>query len=138
MFKIHKTKGNSFKFENHINEFLIPREAAKASETFLVIIKPNKGSHMHKHPDQEQTFYIIKGSGEIWTKNTAKGVSKRFCSIKTGDLVFVPINNWHQIKTTGKTNLEYICFNSFPKGFPKGEKTSLAHALNVRKMQLTK
>lgn len=138
MFKIHKTKGNSFKFKNHINEFLVPREATKASETFLVIIKPNKSSHMHKHPDQEQTFYIIKGSGEIWTKDATKGVSKRFCSIKPGDLVFVPINNWHQIKTIGKMNLEYICFNSFPKGFPKGEKTSLAHALNVRKMQLAK
>lgn len=138
MFKIHKTKGNRFKFESHVNEFLVPREATKSSETFLVVIKPGKSSHMHKHSDQEQTFYITKGAGEICTKDTARAVDKRFCSIRPGDLVFIPINNWHQIKTTGKTNLEYICFNAFPKGFPKGEKTSLAHAHNVRKMQLGK
>lgn len=138
MFKIHETKGKSFEFESHTNEFLIPREATKSSETFLVVIKPGKSSHMHKHPDQEQTFYVIKGTGEIWTKTTAGDVVEKFCNVKSGDLVFIPINNWHQIKTRGKTNLEYICFNAFPWGFPKREKTSLAHARNVRKIQLGK
>ncbi len=138
MFKIHKTKGNSFEFESHVNEFLVPREATKSSETFLVIIKSRKSSHMHKHLDQEQTFYVIKGTGEIWTKSTSNSKAKKFCSVKHGDLVFIPINNWHQIKTTGDTSLEYICFNAFPKGFPKGERTSLSHARNVRKMQLGK
>ncbi len=138
MFKIHKTKGDSFEFESHINEFLVPREATKSSETFLVVVKPGKSSHMHKHPEQEQTFYVIKGSGEIFTKDTAEGKIKKFCNIKSGDLVFIPVNNWHQIRTTGGTNLEYICFNAFPRGFPKGERTSLSHARNVRKMQLNK
>jgi len=138
MFKIHKNKGDHFEFESHVNEFLIPREMASSSETFLVVVKPNKSSHMHKHPEQEQTFYITKGRGEIWTKKKVKDKAKKFCNVKAGELVFVPVNDWHQIKTKGKSNLEYVCFNAFPKGFPKGEKTSVSHAINVRKMQLGK
>ncbi len=136
MFKIHENKGEHFEFESHINEFLIPREMTKSSETFLVIVKPGKSSHMHKHPEQEQTFYITKGEGDIWTQKIPEGKEELFCSVKAGDLVFVPVNDWHQIKTVGETNLEYVCFNAFPEGFPKGEETSMSHAVNVRKMQL--
>ncbi|MFA5838572.1 MAG: cupin domain-containing protein [Candidatus Paceibacterota bacterium] len=136
--KIHKANGKHFEFETHINEFLISREKTKSSETFLVIIKPDKYTHMHIHPDVEQTFYIISGKGIVWTKKSVSGKLKKACSIKTGDLVFIPLNNWHQIKSVEKSRLEYICFNSFPKGFLPGEKTALSHAKNIKKALIKK
>jgi len=134
--KIHHKKGKRFEFESHINEFLIPREKARASETFLVIIKPKRCTHSHKHPDMEQTFYVTRGRGTIFTK--IKGKERKQCDIKLGDIVFIPLNNWHRIECTGTVNLEYVCFNAFPKGFLRGETTSVSHAVNVVNIQKKK
>jgi len=135
--KIHYKDGERFDFETHINEFLITREVAQASEAFLVIVKPKLSTHMHKHPDMEQTFYVIRGKGKLWTKD-ARGKEKPVHSIKTGDVIFMPLHNWHRVESTGTTNLEYMCFNAFPGGFLPGEETSVAHAANVRKEQKKK
>lgn len=136
--KINKNKGERFEFKSHINDFLISREITKSSETFLVIIRPRKSTHMHIHSDVEQTFYVIKGNGEILTKKNQKSKPKRTCFIKHGDLIFIPLKSWHQIKPIGDKTLEYICFNSFPNGFLPGEKTALLHAKNVREKQMRK
>lgn len=133
MIKIHKDNGKRFKFASHINEFLIPREKTSSSETFLVIIEPNKSTHLHKHDETEQTFFVTNGKGEVWTKEGGK--LKLFCTLQPGDLLFIPVGSWHQIRCLGKERLEYICFNSFPKGFPPEEGTSLSHAEQVVKLQ---
>lgn len=129
--KIHYQKGRHFEFASHINEFLIPREKTAGSETFLVIIRPKQSTHLHRHPDMEQVFYVIRGRGVIWIKGGRNRRDKKRFEIKPGDVVFIPLNNWHRIACAGGISLEYLCFNAFPKGFLPGESTALAHASNV-------
>lgn len=138
--KINYKKGKRFDFGTHINEFLIPREKAKSSETFLVIINPKKSTHLHKHPDMEQVFFVTKGRGVLWTKTKKAlgGKLKKRCDIKFGDVLFIPINDWHQISCTSKERLEYLCFNAFPSGHLPGEPTALAHAAHVKMIQKKK
>ncbi len=71
--KIFYSKGKRFVFKTHINDFLIPRESAKCTETFLTIIKPGHASPMHRHPEAEQIFYMIKGRGEVLTRSKESG-----------------------------------------------------------------
>ena len=135
MLKINKNKGKVFRFATHVNEFLVPREKTSSSETFLVVIEPNKSTHLHKHEEMEQTFYVTKGKGEVWTVSDAKHRLARDCRIRRGDVLFIPVDTWHQVKCKSKGSLEYICFNAFPRGFPRKEKSSLAHARKVVQRQ---
>ncbi len=129
--KIHYTKGARFDFGTHINEFLVPREKALSSETFLVIIRPGKATHLHMHPDMEQIFYVIKGRGSLFTCTNARVKLRKVHEIKSGDVVHIPLKTWHTVSCAGKRPLEYLCVDAFPKGHLHGEKTALAHARNV-------
>src|SRR3989344_703254 len=136
--KINYKKGKRFNFGTHLNEFLIPRERTKSSETFLVVVHPQKSTHLHKHPDMEQVFFVIEGHGVLWTKTGSGEKLKQACEMKKGDVLFVPMGHWHQISCVSKTRLEYLCFNAFPGGHLSGESTAIAHAKNVVKSEKEK
>ena len=136
--KINYKKGKRFNFGTHLNEFLIPRERTKSSETFLVVVHPQKSTHLHKHPDMEQVFFVIEGHGVLWTKTGSGEKLKQACEMKIGDIIFIPTGHWHQISCVSKTRLEYLCFNAFPGGHLSGESTAIAHAKNVVKSEKEK
>ncbi len=58
----------------------------------LVVIEgsllPGCGHNFHKHPDQEEVFYVIEGEVEQWLEQ-----SKR--TLKSGDSVFIPADVVH-------------------------------------------
>jgi mannose-6-phosphate isomerase-like protein (cupin superfamily) len=65
------------------------------------VIPPGCSSKLHYHPQDEETYYILKGSGNIV-------INKKEHQIKLGDAIFIQPTESHQIFTTGNTDLEFI------------------------------
>lgn len=123
--QINVFEGERCYFQSHINEFLIKREETKLTEAFLVIIPSGAETHRQIHPDMEQVFYIISGSGILETGN--EKIQKQ--NITKGDVIYIPIKSFHKILNPNSTSLKYLCVNSFFGEIP--ERTSLLHAKNV-------
>src|SRR5262245_20260015 len=90
--------GDRFDFGTHVNEFLIRREDAVASEAFLVRVPPRGATPLHVHPDMEQTFVIVSGSGEL---GTGPGVGRAPVACRAGDVVFIPTDVPHTLINPG-------------------------------------
>ena len=56
---------------------------------------------LHNHPWEHEVF-ILEGEGEVM----GGGESKQ---IMPGDVVFIPPNEMHQFKNTGKKKLKFLC-----------------------------
>ena len=70
--------------------WLVTREAAQ-SETLVVNeteIPANKWHEVHRHPHAEEALYVLEGSGLHLTEEGSH-------RLNTGDVVFVPRNEWH-------------------------------------------
>lgn len=58
-------------------------------------------SSSHYHPQDEETYYILKGSA------TMKIEGKNY-EVKAGDAIFIQPPERHQITATGKRDVEYL------------------------------
>lgn len=58
-------------------------------------------SPLHKH-DWEHEVFILEGEGTV----AGKEGEKKF---KPGDAIFVPANERHQFKNTGKKQVKFLC-----------------------------
>ncbi len=54
----------------------------------VTVFPPEKSHEVHRHPHAEEFFYVIEGSG----LHLSDGEPVR---LQAGDVVFVPINEWH-------------------------------------------
>lgn len=59
-----------------------PAVGAQNLTVLEVILKPGKGHNFHKHPDQEETIYVIEGEVEQWLEQNNK-------ILKSGDAIFI-------------------------------------------------
>ena len=55
----------------------------------------------HSH-DWEHEIFFHSGEGEVYGND-------RWTSVKSGNVVFVPSNEEHQIRNTGKESLIFVC-----------------------------
>ena len=79
----HKTPHDGYDFYKHN---LVPREIASQCTVAVYEIMPGKSAvPYHYHLKNEETFYIISGSGELKTPDGCKTVS-------AGDFLFFPAN----------------------------------------------
>lgn len=111
-----------YRFPTHTNDLVMDRSEARCSEVFVVVLEPGEAPPRHKHDDTEQIFYILSGAGrlEIGTPSTNHGV-------KPGDVVRIPVGEFHRIFCEGNQPLRYLAIDCFPSGRPSAEPTWDSH-----------
>jgi quercetin dioxygenase-like cupin family protein len=85
------------------------RSEARFSEVFIVEIEPGKAPPLHVHDDTEQIFYVIDGSGKL----TIGKDSPQHLPVKTGDIVRIPVGEWHSIEADPGKVLRYVAVDCF-------------------------
>lgn len=84
---------------------VLDRNESERSE--MVVVSWPKGSKgkLETHPEKEQTFFVLAGSGFI-------KIFEEQALVKPGDIVFVPRNAWHGAEAKDQ-NLRYLCLNTY-------------------------
>lgn len=71
------------------------------------LLQPGLQYHDHVHDDHEEIYYIISGCGEIKIDDEVK-------PIRDGDIIFIGVNQYHQIRNTGTEMLELFAVGAAP------------------------
>ena len=69
-------------------------------------LEPGKESPFHRHENEHEAF-VLKGNGKI---ETDEGTAK----LKKGAAVFIPAQENHRFRNTGKETLRFIDVIKFP------------------------
>ncbi len=94
---------------------------SKATICEIVCFVPGQATVQHKHPIQDEIFYIIEGEGTITFED------RDDIAVKKNSLVFVPAGVSHGIDVSGPENLVAMftkgpgLTNKAAKGFMLGE-----------------
>jgi len=97
-----------YEFPTHINDLVMDRAEATNSEVFVVVIHPNCAPPLHHHSDTEQVFHILEGKGML----TIGKEGKEF-PVHVGDVVRIPVGEWHSIRAESDVDLKYLCVDCF-------------------------
>ncbi len=74
---------------------------------------PGSEQPVHGHPESEQAYVIVRGSGVM-------RVGDEFQEVGPGDLVLVPPGSGHSIRNTGSEPLVFVSAASPPPELPAG------------------
>lgn len=78
-----------------------------------VVLFPGQGHNFHKHPNQEEVIYVIKGEVEQWL-----GQERQL--LTAGDSVFIPADMVHASFNTGTENAQVLAILGPAIGADKG------------------
>lgn len=67
----------------------------------LFEIEPGGNTPLHQHPWEHELF-VLEGEGAVWSDG-------KEVAVKPGTAVFVPPNERHSFKNTGKETLKFLC-----------------------------
>lgn len=81
------------------NIYSRPLYSDSLTSSFVIFIK--KEVKEHKHALHAEHVIVLDGTAEM-------KVNDKSFNIKKGDIVFIPKNTWHYVKTTSKTPLKVI------------------------------
>jgi putative monooxygenase len=76
--------------------------------------QPGSQQQLHEHPDSEQVYVIVAGSGEMIVEGEERHV-------EAGTMVFIPPGAKHAIRNSGTEPLTYVSATSPPFELPTGE-----------------
>ncbi len=110
-----------YRFPTHVNDLVMDRAQAEASEVFVVVLEPGEAPPLHVHHDTEQVFYIIEGTGVLHIGNDET------YAVKPGDVVRIPRSIFHRIQCEGAHPLRYLSVDCFVGGKPDQEPTWESH-----------
>lgn len=127
-YKFSTKKTKRYRFPTHINDLVMDRSEATASEVFFTVVEPGKASPLHKHDDTEQIYYVVDGEGEL-TIETEEG--PLLVNIKPGDVVRMPVGTMHRARCLGDQNLRYLVVDCFPSSRPDAEPTWDSHVHEI-------
>ncbi len=119
-----------YRFPTHTNELLYGREEAAATEAFIVALAPGEAPPWHRHPEAEQVFYVIEGSGLLQVGAEEAGERQQY-RLNPGDLVRVPPGTWHSVYNDGDAVMRYVSLDAFVGGKPADEPTWDDHVKTV-------
>ncbi len=119
-----------YAFPTHVNDLVIDRADASASEVFVVIVEPGKAVHLHAHVDAEQIYYVLEGEGVLTV-----GEDKSEFALKKTDVVRIPPKTLHTVRATGGTPVRYLCIDCFGGKKKSGEPTWDAHVEAICRQQ---
>ncbi|RMF00187.1 MAG: cupin domain-containing protein [Chloroflexi bacterium] len=128
VFSTEKTK--RYRFPTHINDLVMDRSEATASEVFVVVLAPGEAPPLHRHDDTEQIFYVLGGRGQLTV-----GPSRQQHPVAPGDVVRIPPETLHSIECLGNQPLTYLAVDCFPGGRPNAEPTWDAHVQTMCRQQ---
>jgi quercetin dioxygenase-like cupin family protein len=120
-----------YQFPTHINDLVMDRSEARFSEVFIVVIEPGKAPPLHVHNDTEQIFYVIEGSGRL----TIGKEDQKNHSVRTGDIIRIPLGEWHSIEADSGEILKYVAIDCFGSVRNENEPTWDAHVKVLCKEQ---
>ncbi len=88
--------------------WLITKEmGAKNFAMRLFEIEPDGSSPLHTHPWEHEVF-VLEGEGVVFDGESAT-------PFKANDVVFIPPDERHQFKNTGKKPLKFLCLIPYSK-----------------------
>jgi mannose-6-phosphate isomerase-like protein (cupin superfamily) len=119
-----------YRFPTHINDLVMDRSQAMASEVFIVELAPGEAPPLHQHHDTEQIFYILEGHGRLEI-----GPEGKPFLVNQGDVVRIPPATLHAIHCLGTARLRYLAVDCFPNGRPHAEPTWDSHVQTVCREQ---
>jgi len=73
----------------------------------LFEIEPEGNSPLHTHPWEHEVF-VLEGEGVVFDGD-------KYTSFKANDVVFVPSDERHQFKNTGRKLLKFLCLIPYCK-----------------------
>ncbi|MGQ9782074.1 MAG: cupin domain-containing protein [Nitrososphaeria archaeon] len=73
----------------------------------LFEMDPKGFSPRHSHPWEHEVF-VLEGEGVVY----GGGEERRF---RTGDVIFIPPNEEHQLKNTGRKMVKFLCLIPYTK-----------------------
>ncbi len=111
-----------YRFPTHVNDLVLDRRQAEASEVFIVVLEPGEAPPLHVHHDTEQIFYVMEGTGTLHI-----GEARTSYPVKPGDVVRIPPHTLHSIQCTGSHTLRYLSVDCFVGGKPAAEPTWDSH-----------
>jgi len=111
-----------YRFPTHVNDLVMDRAEAAASEVFVVVLEPGEAPPLHVHHDVEQIFYVMEGNGLLQI-----GESAERYPVKSGDVVRIPPSTYHRIFCDGDKPLRYLCVDCFVGRKPQEEPTWDSH-----------
>lgn len=111
-----------YRFPTHINDLVMDRSQAQASEVFIVVLDPGEAPPLHVHHDTEQIFYVIEGAGTLQIGEALKSYP-----VQPGDVVRIPPHTFHRIRCTSEGTLRYLSVDCFVGGRPAAEPTWESH-----------
>ena len=76
-----------------------------------VIVKPGRKNPPHRHPESEQVWIALRGSGELHLE------AGRILQFTEGDIVRFEDGDLHGFENTGGSDFEYISVTSPPINF---------------------
>ena len=71
--------------------------------------KPGSGPTYHSHANEDETFYVVAGTAEVW-------IDREVYRCEAGNRVFGPRNVFHTYRNVGDTDLKMILIYT-PGGF---------------------
>lgn len=119
-----------YRFPTHINDLVMDRSEATASEVFVVVLAPGEAPPLHQHDDTEQIFYVLSGHGQLTI-----GSSRQQQPVAPGDVVRIPPETLHSIECLSDEPLTYLAVDCFPGGRPNAEPTWDAHVKTMCRQQ---
>ncbi len=111
-----------YRFPTHVNDLVMDRSQATASEVFVVELAAGEAPPLHQHHDTEQIFYILEGHGRLEI-----GPEATPYLVNPGDVVRIPPATLHTIHCLGTATLRYLAVDCFPNGRPPAEPTWDSH-----------
>ena len=79
------------------------------ASSFVIIIK--KEVKAHKHLNHSEHVVVLEGSGNMILRQ-AQDDKEKTLEIKRGDVIFIPKNTVHAVKSTGKQPLKVLSIQS--------------------------
>lgn len=65
------------------------------------VMQPNSSSRKHYHPENEETYYILKGKAKLI-------IDEKTYHVNAGDAILLEPSERHQIFAEGEENLEFM------------------------------
>ncbi len=96
--------GKSYDFGSNQAALLLDRTETDRCELLVISWEANESGALVAHPDKEQSFFVLAGTGEIT-------IGAETQSVRPGDFVFVPRNSVHTTHASSE-GLQYLCLNS--------------------------
>lgn len=89
---------------SEIREFFNPRITRGCHNLSLAeaTLYPGKSTEAHHHPQSEEVYYFLSGTGEL----EVDGARAEVCA---GDAILIPAGARHQCRNTGNAPLTFLC-----------------------------